>query len=446
MVILVIMGSAQVGTATSGARASGILDYHRVSPLSAAELTLGFFFGAPVREYVLFATTLPYSAFCLAFGTPSFHGFVQLMILLFAIAWLFHGLALLNGLVSKPKTASRGVVGLVVLLVIFGSNVMFGLTRAARLVDYDLHLSFYGISLPWLAFVIIYIAAVLFFIYLACLRKMTSERIHALSKPQALAAIATLSFLLLGGVWGHDSDGTLELIALYLLVITPVVLLPMVTPTQAEYTKGLRRAQKQGRSHLPPWDDLALNRVFLLLACAILLVTATVAWTGRPAPTTGFAAVMATAFPLAIANGVLVVAYFGLAMQYFLLRFGGRGVMYFGLFLFLTWIIPLVAGTILMMASNYAPPHNSPAQLIFSASPIAGLGLSTVGSDNESFLKALQGVSITPALLFTFVFNTLLTSARRLHHRAFQNAATNPESSNRPVAAYGVMPLESPTP
>ncbi len=60
-VLLVIMGSGQVGASVSGARTSGILDFHRVSPMSPTELTLGFFFGAPIREYVLFAATLPFT-------------------------------------------------------------------------------------------------------------------------------------------------------------------------------------------------------------------------------------------------------------------------------------------------------------------------------------------------------------------------------------------------
>ena len=67
-VILVVMGASQVGSSVGAARASGILDFHRVSPLTPAELTLGFFFGAPVREYVLFACTLPLSVLCLALG------------------------------------------------------------------------------------------------------------------------------------------------------------------------------------------------------------------------------------------------------------------------------------------------------------------------------------------------------------------------------------------
>ena len=81
VVILAIMGSGQVNASVSGARASGILDFHRVSPLTPTELTLGFFFGAPIREYVLFAATLPFTVLCMAFGVPSLRGFIQLMIL-----------------------------------------------------------------------------------------------------------------------------------------------------------------------------------------------------------------------------------------------------------------------------------------------------------------------------------------------------------------------------
>ena len=82
VVLLVIMGAAQVNASVNGAAHSGILDFHRVSPLTPTELTLGFFFGAPIREYALFAATLPFTVLCMAFGVPSFRGFLQLMIII----------------------------------------------------------------------------------------------------------------------------------------------------------------------------------------------------------------------------------------------------------------------------------------------------------------------------------------------------------------------------
>ena len=88
--------------------ASGILDFHRVSPMTPTELTLGFFFGAPIREYPLFAATLPFTVLCMAFGVPSLRGFVQLMIILLTTAWMLPRPGPSSmALISKGKTADR---------------------------------------------------------------------------------------------------------------------------------------------------------------------------------------------------------------------------------------------------------------------------------------------------------------------------------------------------
>src|SRR5262249_42097132 len=243
-------------TVVGGARSSGILDFHRVSPLSPTELTLGFFFGAPIREYILLATTLPYALLCVGFGLPSAHGLIQLMIALVAAAWLFHGLALLSALLARPRAGSRGAIGIIVFLVVVFSQIVGAfMSRSSILVDLDQRLSFFGVSLPWLAVVLIYIGATLFFVFLASRRRMASDRIHPLSKVQAIAAMLTLSILLVGGIWKQESYDILQIVALYFLVGTSIVTVAMVTPTQAEYIKGLLRARKQGQSHLPFWDD-----------------------------------------------------------------------------------------------------------------------------------------------------------------------------------------------
>jgi hypothetical protein len=423
-VILVVMGATQVGSAVGAARASGILDFHRVSPLTPTELTLGFFFGAPIREYILFACTLPFSLFCLAFGTPSVHGFVQLMVLLLACAWLFHGLALLNALLAKARANPRGVVGLVIFVVFFAGQLVVGMSRSAALVDMDQRLTFYGISLPWLAVVLLHLAVVLYFIYLAARRKMGSERIHPLSKPQSIAALASLAVLLVGTIWRREQFVTLEIATLYLLVITAILLLMMVTPNLPEYDKGLWRARRMGLTHLPWWDDLSLNRVFLVIACAIVLATATFAAGGATeSSSVGSGSSQDTgSFPLAIAVGVLVVAYFGLAHQYFALRFGVRARIYFSLFLFLAWVVPLLAGSILLMASMPTSAERE-SQVVFSLSPVAGIGLTAMPGDARGIRTAIQAAAITPALLFVFVFNTLLVAARRQAYKAFSKVA-----------------------
>ena len=252
IIILVVLGGAQAGSAVSGARASGILDFHRVSPLSPAELVLGFVIGAPIREYVLFATTLPYAALCLAFGEPILHDFVQWMILLIVSAWLFHGLATLERSDRKAENKlawrHRGC-GLSFVCFL---NFIFSMGRLGLGVDLGARMSFFGWDLPWLAVVVMHEAAILLFIYQACVRRMASERIHVLSKPQATAAIGALSFFLMGDAWHRESSPPFMLGILYVPVVTAILLILMVTPNQAEFVKGLWRTRKLGRAPLLP--------------------------------------------------------------------------------------------------------------------------------------------------------------------------------------------------
>ena len=162
-----------------------------------------------------------------------------------------------------------------------------------------------------------------------------------------------------------------------------MLLTMMITPSQAEYTKGLHRAQKQGKMRLPWWDDLSVNWLSVVILAGIVLVAGTIAATA--AVGTSDQSVLASRgtgpYPLALAAAVLTVAYFGLALQYFQLRFARRGIMYFGLFLFIVWVLPLLAGSIQSMASG---PLGSEAASypIFALSPVAGIGMIyTIGDD-----------------------------------------------------------------
>ena len=74
----------------------------------------------------------------------------------------------------------------------------------------------------------------------------------------------------------------------------------------------------------------------------------------------------------------------------------------------------------------------------FALSPIAGIGMvATIG--DEGLATAIQSSAITPALLFTFVFNYLLIGARRRVIKAVYIAAANLEPTRRVEAS----PLDS---
>jgi hypothetical protein len=128
---------------------------------------------------------------------------------------------------------------------------------------------------------------------------------------------------------------------------------------------------------------------------------------------------------LLIATGIFVVASFGLALQFFLLQFGARGTMYFALYLFITWLVPVVVGTVLAMTVN-GPMEDWRYQSVFASSPVLGIGMSALsGSIPGGATGAVQGAALTPALFFAFLFNSLLEGARRRVHRAFAAAAAS---------------------
>jgi hypothetical protein len=337
-IILGLIGAAQLSSSVGGARESGIIDFHRVSPLSPLAVTLGFFFGAPVREYLLFALTVPFTLICAANDSPSLGGLLQTMVVLFLTSWTVHAMALFAALSSKkPKAGAKGLVGLLVFMFIFGGQAGFYAMRwAAAFVGESPSFKFFGIPLHWLTFVLLYGLPTLFFLLLASVRKMRSERAHAFTKPEAVFCLAVQTLLTLGAVWALEDARYLTLIVLYMLVVLACVLTVTITPNLGEFTKGARRAERLGRKHLGYWDELSLNRVALSAYCAIVLAGATATWyfvEGKPAgEPNGFAVanpfgmVAPASYSVTIAVGVLTVAYVGLAMQFFILLSpkGGR--------------------------------------------------------------------------------------------------------------------------
>ncbi|MEN6404441.1 MAG: hypothetical protein ABFD94_21035, partial [Armatimonadia bacterium] len=48
--LLLLVGTSEIANAVAGARHSGMLDFHRISPQSPVATAAGFILGAPIRE------------------------------------------------------------------------------------------------------------------------------------------------------------------------------------------------------------------------------------------------------------------------------------------------------------------------------------------------------------------------------------------------------------
>jgi hypothetical protein len=417
--ILIVIGAAQVGTTVGSARESGVLDFHRISPLAPWSITLGFLLGAPIMPYVLFALTLPMGLVCVALGGTTFLDFLQFIVLLLMLAVLFHSISMLSALCARKNTKG-GPIGVIIVLLI-ASNSIYGFLSSnwGDLDDLSMR-SFFGLKLPWLLFAAIYLLPPAAFAFIASSRKIRSDRAHPLSKLEALAFLATATVLILGAVWSIKNEGAVVVIVVYALVILGCFMTLSITPSAGEYARGVRRAQRQGRAHLPFFDDLAINRVTLAFLCLTVLAGASVAWNfieGRPQG--------GGSFSISIAVGVLTVAYIGLAYQYFALIVPARASTLLGLFVFVVWVVPAL-GVPIAAAARLPEPVWA---FLAGFSPVTGLAMADGGGILSS-PDIVRIAALIPAIALPFVLNNLVTSARRRIDKAVTDGVSKPPKTD----------------
>ena len=172
-------------------------------------------------------------------------------------------------------------------------------------------------------------------------------------------------------------------------------------------------------SHLSFWDDLSLNRVFLAILCAILLLTGTVIWRGGIDAPVALPSDAVSNYPMGIAIECAGRRLFrsGHAVLLPSIRSAREAVLRA---LPVPGLAPADGGGHDLSSSHQCPGTSSQTgQIIYSVSPIAGIATSSMGASNESMATAMKGAAITPALMYAFIFNSLLIAARRRLHREF---------------------------
>ena len=406
VLILAFIGSAQIGGAIAGARESGILDFHRVSPQPPSWLAIGVLLGAPAREYLLFAATAP---FALAIAAASPAGVRVLLLLWMALlltAWLLHATALLMALgVRKPKASNfGGMVGFIVLAFFLIQPIAGGIWYASNLLREGASVSFFGRPLPWLLVFALNAGSVLGIFVLASARRMRSETAHAFAKAEAPACLAVLATLLIGDFWGYEGADALALVLIYALLIVGCILAATVTPTRAEYVRGLHRALRHGRRRPGPWTDEGTNPWAIYLLSGVAFLAATIAWQGIVGRDVGGL----SNYGATINVAVFTIAYVGFGLQYLKLRLPSTGSTIMSAFLFTAWVVPLLVGWLVYGTTD----DRDLAFTILPLSPLAGIVMSS-GLVDEAFARSARLSAIAPAIAFAFLFHHLLVNTRR---------------------------------
>lgn len=376
-IIMYVVGSNQIIATVVEDRRNGIMDFHRLTPQSSLSLVTGYVLGGPLREYLLFAMSLPFTFLAVIMGkipvftTLSFY-------LVFLMGTIFFNLcALLAGLVVKKN---RYVIGIILILMVISFMLVpmfvktgfslllhltpfptflhllfttFSLEQAAEaLININFTtVDFYSVNVPVALFNVGILVLASVFMMVALCRKLHHEPAPAFSRTHTAGLFLAVMLLALGNAWTKLGEtGTQRFITMILmegLLFLFVLLAETITPSALTYCKAVQRARKQGRTYLKPWCDEASNiGVTIVLVtvisifCALLMMRIGPQWSSENDILTVNEIV--PAFLLVV---FAMVAYASLK-EYTEFAWPGSERNYFALFLFVIWILPLVAGMI----------------------------------------------------------------------------------------------------
>lgn len=420
-IILMLLGTGAVAAGVAGEREEGIVDFHRMTPMTPTAKIIGYLFGLPVREYFLFALTLPFLAWAAWKSDFPVLRLGHFYLVFFASVLLYHMTGLVAGMWSrKPRWASMIAQGLVVLLYFVLPQLSYvGVTffeyltvrptfyvmlaeeveRAgpgvaaiaqrtiANIIRYR-DVGFFNLVLHPTVFTLSVQAFLLVTMFISVHRKWRDEALHALPKAYALFAYAAVVTLVAGSLWPFVSKDTYlgTLIArmqgaavnqaLYVMLLTAaaitcivaVLLLVLITPSRWTALNGVRRAHKHGRSRPPRLSDASSTTPLAVLMTAIAIAGLSMLFLRAEA--SEFFDVAMPAVAPAVAPLVLIASAL-LLVQGVCERLSQRAVF---VLLFVMWGIPVMVAVILFAAFSewntglWVLTISSPASVVVSIS------------------------------------------------------------------------------
>ena len=309
-IILFVFGTAQVSGGITAESDEGVIDYQRLIPMSPMAKVMGYLFGLPIREYVMIAATLPFSAWALWKGEVSVSTWLPLYIVFFTSGFTYHLTGLVAGTVVKNRRWAFLVsIGLVFCLyTIVPQMARFGLvffkyltitpvlmesapdllpSTAGAIVATGQRLSpevkFFNLGFPEAIFsVFCQGGLILTFMVMLC-RKWRRTESHLLGKVWATGFFVWIQVLLLGNAlpliepgnlfpsreisrrildwsgWAPKASEAIGMAGVYGFATLAMLFIAIriITPNEDTQIRGWRRIRKQGGSSLPIFSDAA---------------------------------------------------------------------------------------------------------------------------------------------------------------------------------------------
>lgn len=320
--ILFVLGTAQVSGGITAERDEGVIDYQRLLPMTPAAKVLGYLFGLPVREYVMFVCTLPFTIWCLWFGQVPAATWLAVYGVMASTTVLYHLTGLVTGTIVKNRRwAFLASIGLIfALYTVVPQAAKFGLvilkyftinpvidealpSLIPRQFGKSLELGrslmsdakFFGFEFSHASFTFLAQSGLILTFFVMLCRRWRQAESHLMNKLWALGFFAWFQVLLLGNAQGLIESGKLfptnqlelitrvpvfgkwrpmaweapVMILVYgvATVVFLLVLANIVTPQRGMQINGWRRARKLERNRLPLLADEAnASGVTLLMA------------------------------------------------------------------------------------------------------------------------------------------------------------------------------------
>lgn len=312
-VVVFLLGTGQMAGGMTAEADEGVLDYQRLAPMSPLAKVLGFLFGLPVREWVMFFATVPFTIYSLWRGEVPAQVWCSLYGVFISSALLYHLTGLVAGTVMKnrrwaflvsigvifclytivPQVAKFGLVYFKYLTIrpVLDEVLPFLLPQdigalaetAQKLMP---QAKFFGIGLPEAVFTV-FAQGVLILTFLVMLwRRWRRAESHLMGKGWAVGFFVWIQVMLLGNAlpliepgllfpsremsrrfgrfidradWEPQPWEAMAMVSTFGLVTLLVmwVVTAMITPSAEGQKLGWRRVRKRGRASIPLLSDPA---------------------------------------------------------------------------------------------------------------------------------------------------------------------------------------------
>jgi len=384
-------------------RDEGVIDYQRLIPMTPLAKVVGYLFGLPIREYVAFAVTLPFTAWSLWAGEVEWQVWLRLYAVVLSSTLLYHFTGLVTGTVVRnrrwaflisiglvfclytvvPQMAKFGLVFFKYLTItpVFEESLPGLLPRSSgELVRILQQLvptaKFFNLDFSETVFTLFSQSGLILTFAIMLCRKWRRSESHLLGKLWATGLFIWIQIFLLGNAlpliepgnlfvsrgfmrmvriapnWKPDPTEAVVMSGIYGVFTLALifVLAGIVTPSNDHQVRGWRRARKLGTSSLPPLGDPATSFWFVL----VMALAGAAGWflfTKALVESRWFPGHEVTLRTLFYFSAVILTG--GLGFQALLERKGGRVI---GLAMIFVGVLPIMLGTVLGELSNRMMP------------------------------------------------------------------------------------------